>query len=108
MLGAGGRSAQHRQKVNGQQRPKWIGLNPRAEVWNLPERIDYRANLFNGVPGLDPGLGFDHGQRWLEVLGLQTPTRVAAQLAHKQPLGFIMAHIAIALMSPRTVGLSPF
>jgi hypothetical protein len=74
----------------------------------LPEGIDYRAKLFNGVPGLGPGLGFDHCQRWLEVLGLQTPTRVAAQLAHKQPLGFIVSNIVIALLSPRAVSLSQF
>lgn len=51
-------SAEHRQEVNGQQRPKGIGLGS-------------RANLLDGVARFGPCLGFDHRQRRLEVLGLQ-------------------------------------
>ena len=83
ILRAAGRPAEHRQQINGQQRPKGIGPDPRAILGGLLEAIDDRIDFFGRVARARPDLGFDHGQRGLELLGLQTASGITAKLPHQ-------------------------
>ena len=73
---------------------------------DLLEVIDDGLDFFGRVARAPPNLGFDHCQRWLELLGLQTAPGMADKLPHQQPFGLIVANVVIALMSSRAVGLA--
>jgi len=51
---------------------------------------------------------FDHGQRWLEMFGLETAARVFEQLAAEEAFGLAVLNVVIAPMATPTVGLAQF
>ena len=51
---------------------------------------------------------FDHGQRWLEMFGLETAARVFEQLAAEEAFGLAVLNLVIAPMATPTVGLAQF
>src|SRR4051812_14366505 len=86
-----------------QQRPERVAADARPIIGHRLEVLAERAQLWRVLEGPRRRPRFDRRQGGPQMLGLQTAAGVPTELACKEPLGPVMAHIEIARVAATAI-----